>query len=82
VQGVFGKNELLSKHMARGPQRRRAQCSRFGCIGLRPALLTKLILNGEVLDLEQGYSIILRKGPVTNIKIFRDPVTPIKSCKC
>jgi len=24
----------------------------------------------------------LRKGPVTNVKIFRGPVTPIKSCKC
>ena len=30
----------------------------------------------------QGYSIILRKGPVTNVKIFRGSVTPIKSCKC
>ena len=30
----------------------------------------------------QGYSVILRKGPVTNVKIFRGPVTPIKSCKC
>jgi len=28
-----------------------------------------------------GYSIIFRKGPVTNVKIFRGPVTPIKSCK-
>jgi len=35
---------------------------------------------GEMLG--QGYSIILRKGPVTNVKIFRGPVTPIKSCKC
>ena len=26
--------------MARGPQRRGAQCSCIGCIGLRPALLT------------------------------------------
>jgi len=33
-------------------------------------------------SLGQGYSIILRKGPVTNVKIFRGPVTPIKSCKC
>ena len=32
--------------------------------------------------LYQGYSIILRKGPVTNVKIFRGPVTPTKSCKC
>ena len=32
--------------------------------------------------IDQGYSIILRKGPVTNVKIFRSPVTPIKSCKC
>jgi len=32
--------------------------------------------------LEQGYSIILGKGPVTNIKIFRSPVTSIKSWKC
>jgi len=31
---------------------------------------------------EQGYSIILRKGPVTNVKIFRVTVTPIKLCKC
>ena len=30
----------------------------------------------------QGYSIILGKGPFTNVKIFRGPVTPIKSCKC
>jgi len=31
---------------------------------------------------EQGYSIILRKSPVKNVKTFRGPVTPIKSCKC
>jgi len=33
-------------------------------------------------DIYQGYSIILRKGPFTNAKNFRGPVTPIKSCKC
>jgi len=32
--------------------------------------------------IEQCYSIILRKGPVTNVKNFRGPVTPIKPCKC
>ena len=32
--------------------------------------------------LDQGYSIISGKGPYTNVKIFRGPVTPIKSCKC
>jgi len=32
--------------------------------------------------LGQGYSIILRKGPVTNVEIFRGPATPMKSCKC
>jgi len=30
----------------------------------------------------QRYSIILRKGPVTNVKIFWGPVSSIKSCKC
>ena len=30
----------------------------------------------------QGYSIILGKGPFTTVKIFRGPVTAIKSCKC
>jgi len=30
---------------------------------------------------EQSYSIIFRKGPVTNVKIFQGPVTVIKSCK-
>ena len=40
------QNEQLSKHMARGPrgagpQRRGAQCSRIGCIGLRPALFVR-----------------------------------------
>jgi len=34
------------------------------------------------LILQQGYSIISRKGPVTNFKIFRGPVTLIKSYKC
>jgi len=31
--------------------------------------------------LYQGYSIILGKSLVTNAKIFRGPVAPIKSCK-
>jgi len=39
AQGVSGKMNNLPKHHARGPQRRGAQCSCIGCIGLRPALL-------------------------------------------
>jgi len=30
----------------------------------------------------QDHSIILRKRPVTNVKTFQGPVTPIKSWKC
>jgi len=33
-------------------------------------------------SLGQGYSIILRTGPVGNVKLFGGLVTPIKSCKC
>jgi len=39
-------------------------------------------LNDNGLLINQGYSIVLRKGSVTNVKIFRGPVTHIKSCKC
>ena len=38
TQGVSGKMNNLPKHHDAGPQRRGAQCSRIGCIGLRPAL--------------------------------------------
>ena len=34
-----------TKHMARGPQRRGAQCSRISCIGLRPALIVSIRRN-------------------------------------
>jgi len=32
--------------------------------------------------LKHGYSIILRKSPVPNVKIFRGPTSSMKSCKC
>jgi len=34
----LAKINNLPKHHGAGPQRRWAQCSRIGCIGLRPAL--------------------------------------------
>ena len=51
---------------------------------LNNRFLHLLILKEGMLKLEtldRGYSIILRKGSVTNVKIFRGRVTPIKSCK-
>ena len=35
--------------MARGPLRRGAQCSRIGCIGLRPALMTATVSGTEFI---------------------------------
>jgi len=39
AKGVSRKRNNLPKHHGAGPQRRGAQCSCIGCIGLRPALL-------------------------------------------
>jgi len=40
TQGVSGKKWTIHlNNMSRGPQRRGAQCSCIGCIGLRPALV-------------------------------------------
>ena len=44
--------------------------------------VSHLIYPGPDISIGQGYSIILRKGPVTNVKVFRGPVTPIKSWRC
>jgi len=41
----------LPKHQGAGPQRRGAQCSCIGCIGLRPTLPTPLILCVSVLNI-------------------------------
>jgi len=54
-----------------------------------PFLVQKLRQNKQRLIREiptnspgQDYSVISRKGPVTNVKNFRGPITPINSCKC
>jgi len=46
--------------MARGSQRRGAQCSPTGCIGLRPALW---LLSGAARN-------FIREGPVTDVVRF------------
>jgi len=49
--------------MARGPQRRGAQCSCIGCIGLRPVLLT-----GEFVER------LLPPDTINIVKAYQEPV--------
>jgi len=48
------------------------------------SLVLASVVQGEAVNcnISQGYSIILRKGPYNNIKIFRGPLAPMKLCKC
>ena len=65
----------LPKHQGAGPQRRGAQCSCIGCIGLRPALLAVSFLenlaafSGRQIDVGFFYMESLMLLQVSSIEL-------------
>jgi len=77
AQGVSGKMNSLRKHHGAGSQRRGAQCSCVGCIGLRPALvsasvsISKFTVSTTSLHFTPNDSVIQARNQLGTPKVGR-----------